>query len=72
MQKVDINVVKPGHGPAEVTGTTVQNSASQMSGGAQICPLTSMFCRLHYLSCCCKVREAPSGTCRPAVCAQSV
>lgn len=72
MQKVDINVVKPGHSPAEVTGTTVQNSASQVSAGAQICPLTSMSCHLYYLSCCCKVREAPSGNRRPAVSAQSI
>lgn len=76
MQKVDINVVKPGHGPAEVTGTTVQNSAPQMSGGAQICPLTSMFCHLTslltHVSYCRKVHEALSGKCRPAVSAQSV
>jgi hypothetical protein len=71
VQKVDINVMKPGHGPAEVTGTTVQNSAPQVSGGAQICPLTSMFCHLYYLSCCCKEREAPFAKCRPAVSAQS-
>ena len=33
-------MMKPGHGRAQVAGTTVQNSAYLTSGGAQICSLT--------------------------------
>jgi hypothetical protein len=40
VQKVDINIAKPGNGLAQIAGTTTKNNISQTSSVAQFCSST--------------------------------